>query len=292
MAAKDKDNPSSAVPVISTAPDPSSNRSAQTPVSVEVIRDVAEAKGLYWAGTLLMEGEFELDVPATLQEIDGGIVSEDDSGGFTKPVKTTAWKCWYPGAGKPSFWAARNRYYQQLDVTGLSFPAFTEDRGRDAINEEMGHKYAWPGNIFVLSDGELRKVLESVQNHALRPVGPAWKSYPGAKIVNYKHSHMPGCPGGLKNTGPECRVCEEIEKKIAETKNERALPHRTDYPEFRQRGDLPLADYVYLLKLGASADTPRDLYTSLVPTMAEFIRKQPPPLSRDLAKAVSGEKAA
>jgi len=290
MAGKDREGASSDVgsSVISTAPAPGASRVASSPLTVDVIRDPAEGMALYWCGTLLMEGDFDFEVPATLQEIDGGIVSEGDDGGFCKPIKTTAWKQWYPGPGKPSFWAARNRYFQQLDVTGLSFPAFSEERGRDAANEDVGHKYAWPGCIFAMSDSDIKRVLESVQNHAIRPLGPAWHSFPGAKVVNYKHAHMPGCPGGRLLTAPYCQKCEDIEKAIADSKNERLLPQRNQDPEYRHREDLPISDFIYLLKLGASWDTPRDLYTSLVPTMAEFIKKQPPSLSRDLNKAPKG----
>ncbi len=289
MAAKDKDsdNPS----LVSTAPAPNASRSgAQSPLVVDTIRDTMQSRALYWCGTLLMEGEFDFPMPASLEEIYSGTVPDDGDGSFSKFVKTTAWKCWYPGPGRPSLWAARNRYYQQLDVTGLSFPAFTEEGGRDASNEDISHKVAWPGMVFEMNEAQLKKVLESVQNHALRPVGLAWHSFPGANIVNYKHSHMPGCPGGRLLTEPFCKRCEELEKAIPES-NERARPQRNSPPEHRVYGDLPFSDFVYLMKLSAPIDTPRQSYSSLVPTLPDFIRKQPPALSQDLSKA-SAEKVA
>jgi hypothetical protein len=54
-------------------------------------------------------------------------------------------------------------------------------------------------------------------------------------------------------------------------------------PEFRWKGDLPVADYVYMLRIPGGLDTPAERYHELVPSMQQFFNKQPPPLSKDLA---------
>lgn len=293
MAAKEKGAEAPArESIISTAPPPApSKNDSNIPMTVEVMRDEHSPKALYWAGTLLMEGEFDWETPATLEEVFGGIVSEDDSGEFRKTIKTTAFKLWNPGNGAARIWACRNRYYQQLDVTGLCFPAFTQESEGDATNESVMHVRTYPGHVFPMSDVKLRYVLEQVKNHALRPVGPPWRSFPGAQIVNYMHGHMPGCKGGRLLTDDHCESCRELERALPATANlER--PRRNTPIEHRQPGDLPFSDFIYLLKLDAPWDTPRREYINLVRSMHEFIRTQPPALSKDLAKVIEKDKAA
>jgi len=205
-------------------------------------------------------------------------------------MKTTAWNLWYPkDSDTASIFACRNRYYQQLDVTGLSFPAFSEKLGRNATNENQQHKEPWPGQVVILTDVALKRILKAVENTALRFSGKPWHQYPGGNIVNYMHNHMPKCPGGRLLTTPYCTECDRLEKDIPES-NEKARPVRTGDPEYRRAGDLPISDYIYLLRLSAPVDTNPRMYPTLVPSMDEFILNQPPPLSRDLAKA--SEKAA
>lgn len=293
MAAKDKaaEAAPSGSGTISTAPPPMSSRAeTSSPLIVDAIRDEQSPKSLYWAGTLLMEGEFDWETPATLNEVFDGVVSDDDSGEYRKTIRTTAYKLWNPGNGAARIWASRNRYYQQLDVTGLCFPAFTQVSEGDATNEAVTHVMTYPGHVFPMSDMKLRAVLEQVKNHALRPVGKPWRSFPGAQIVNYMHGHMPGCKGGRLLTDDSCEVCRNIERELPPSAVlER--PRRNTPIEHRQSGDLPFSDYVYLLKLNAPWDTPKREYINLVSDLTSFIRNQPPPLSRDLAKA-AGEKAA
>lgn len=284
-----KSVPSKSQGPISTAPEPESSRPDNfTPIKVETPREAPEGEALYWCGTLLKEGEFEMKWPASLQEIDAGL-QPDEAGNYHKIIKTTAWKQWFTSATDIGrFWACRNGYYQTLDVTGLSFPAFTERSEKGGTNEAVTHTELWPGTVVRISDSALRAILESVQNHAIRPKGQPFSSHPGADIVNYKSGHMPGCPGGLKLSSGICQVCREIEAKIPEA-NPLARRASNTYPEFRQRGDMPFADHIYLLKLKAPVSTPPALYHRHVPNLTQFFMEQPPALSKDLNAA---EKAA
>lgn len=286
MAQESKSAPSKGP--ISTAPEPEASRPDNfTPMKVEVHRDAPDGEALYWCGTLLEQGEFEMKWPASLQEIDAGL-QPDEAGNYWKLIKTSAWKLWFTGTDIGRFWAARNGYYQTLDVTGLSFPAFTERSEKGGTNEAQTHTEVWPGTVVRISDSALSGILESIKNHAIRPKGQKWSSHPGAEIVNYKAGHMPGCAGGLKLTSSICPTCREIETKIPDS-NAMARRVSNMHPEFRQRGDMPMADHVYLLKLKAPVTTPRDLYHRQVPNLAQFFMDQPPALSKDLNAA---EKAA
>jgi len=240
--------------------------SSSTPVVVDVPRNEPEGEGLYWFGALPAEG-----IQVTLMQPAEGQPPNYDREDGRVEVEMTAMEAWYPRTkGQPPIWLGRCRWYQNLGVTGMEFVAFSEERVREAANESRSFLMAWPGKIGILNDVQLKVILESVRNHAIRP-----KSENVADIVNYLHGHMPGCPGPLRGC-----TCVKIEAETPQT------------PELRRRvvkersrvGDLPMADFVYLRRLKADLDHDPKLYYRLAPSMEQFLRKPPVSLAEDLDK--------
>ncbi len=244
------------------------------PISVDVVRNDPDGEGLYWFGALPAEGKQVI----LMQPAEGQPPNPEREDGRVE-VEMTAMEAWYPKAkGQPPIWLGRCRWYQNLGVTGAEFVAFSEERVREAANESRNFLMAWPGRVAVFHDAQLRAILESVRNHAIRP-----KSETVADVVNYMHGHMVGCEGPLRGC-----TCSKIEAEIPQIPETRRRVMR----ERPRVGDLPMADFVYLRRLNVPVTYDPKLYYRLVPSMEQFLMHPPEPLSADLAKMKEAETAA
>lgn len=267
--------PKSSIPIAEATPPEDVSGGASVPITVDTDRLPQEGEALYWFGALPALGKVKFWMsPAEGQAPNP---ERDDE---RVEVEMTALEAWFPrNKRQPRLWLGRCRYYQNLGVSGLEFPAYSEERVREAANESQSFMLSWPGKVARISDGDLRSILTSVRNHALRP-----KTDSAAEIVNYLHGHMRGCKGPR-----EC-TCSEIERGLPPVETQRRIAGIS--PERILPKDLPMADFVYLQRLNADVDYPEETYYRLVPSMEQFLGNPPQSLSADHTQLDPQEEAA
>lgn len=252
-------------------------RNPGEPVTVEVDRDAPVGEALYWFGALPAEGKHKITIPE-----DGKDLSLDDVSELYQGVgELTAFQAWFPHTwiknktilqDFPSRWMGRCEWFQNLGVTGMEFPAFTQEVMPDPMNSRQTMYVPWPGSVGRFTDLDIERILESVKNHAIRRMTNGM-----AETVNYAFAHLEGCRGGLACT------CLEIERGFTD-----AVKLHGDHRilktarRIRQRGDMPMADFVYLRRLTADVETSHSEYGSLVPGFESFLKNPPPSLSASM----------
>lgn len=210
------------------------------PLRTSVPKQDVIGRSLYWFGALPASGEFEWKVPTKEYN--------EDTDDYYRVVRTTSEKLWFPRDKRhPRIWRGKCSSYKGLTVSGLQFPAFTEtiiDRGE---GEET--KLTWPGAIKAMTEQEIQKILTETTRWVIR------------------------ANGKLVNLGIADRRGEALDVNNANTVT--ITP-----PVHAEHGDVPVAEYVYLVKLSAPATTPRRDFWKIVPEMSDFFKNPPPALAQ------------
>lgn len=247
-------------------------------LKVEVLREQPVGEALYWFGALPCEGKRKIEIPVNSEDFDLNQIDEVYRG----MGDLTAFQAWFPDTWVknkairlPSRWLGRCKYLQNIGVTGLEFPVFTEEVISEMMNEGRQIRVAWPGSVAKFTDLQMDSILASVKNHAIRPATDGRTAH----IINYTGGHMEGCKGAFACT------CAAIEKALPDTVRLDPQLKRYGEVQFPRRGDMPMADFVYIRRLSEPVSTPRTEFYSLVPGMEQFLKNPPPPLSKSIEEA-------
>ena len=247
--------------------------------SIETLRETPQAEALYWFGALPARGKRKVTIPEKASDVS----LDDASTLFNGMGELTAFQMWFPrtwvtnsSVKFPSRWMGECPWYQNIGARGIEFVAFSQQVMSDPTNEAETIAVSWPGSVAKFTDEQIEAILKSVRNHAYRP----FSNKSGAEVIDYTFGHLDGCEGGLKCT------CREIEMKMSD-----AARQGGDYKSFvparriKQRGDVPMADFVYLRRLEADIATSPSEYPSLVPGFEGFLKNPPPALSKSVEEA-------
>ena len=166
-------------------------------------------------------------------------------------------------------WIGRCRWFQQLDVSTLHFPAFTDEISVQVGNSNDNRR-PYPGQVSLLTPTQLEKILKEMDRFVIRineghvdiPRSEWHTIHPrNAKIIDLAHGN---CPEGMSKE----------EHRDAILRGQAVVEQ-----EYRRKYDIPLAEFVYLIPLDADPGSAPMDYFSLVPAFHSFFDNPPPALS-------------
>ena len=174
-----------------------------------------------------------------------------------------------PDAEDGPQWMGKCRWFQQLDVSSLHFPAFTDEISTQVGNSNDNRR-PYPGQVSLINPMQIQKIIKEMDRFVIRinegnvdvPQSEWHTVHPrNAKVVDLAHGN---CPEGM--TPEEYRDMVLRGQAVVEQ-------------EYRRRYDIPLSEFVYLIPLEADPSSAPMDYFSFVPTFHSFFDNPPPALS-------------
>ena len=220
---------------------------------------------LCWYGMLPATSPIPFPIPTA--EVD------DTTGEYYKLVEYHPLDLWTGRAGKfkgERIFTPRLRAYNACGAGGLAFNAFSEH-----VLEYGGQtvRHPFPGECRVMSDSQIRQAVEGIRAHFVR-----FKLGVEEQNAVTHHQNVE-----IWDTRLGAKPAEFTDAQWERYRVDRAIDK---CPEMTEDTDLPLADYLYLVKLDADWNSwpkseflrdPHGYYKRVVPSMEEFFQK--PPLS-------------
>src|SRR3990167_11367788 len=144
-------------------------------LKAEFKRPEPREKKLYWCGTLPAMGK----VVDPIHDAHGNVIGKRER---------TASKLFHPEDDEtPQRWVGRCQYFQNLNVTGIEFPAFTADMVASGDGERS--EVQRPGCIMSLDDEQVKSILSNSVRRVVRETSSSEEDEEG-KIQKSKRGYM------------------------------------------------------------------------------------------------------
>lgn len=223
----------------------------------------AAATKLYWIGALPRPGTFKYKRPSVAQTAIMNTSTEE----FCTYEDATALALWQ----RWEIWAGLCKYYQNVPVHGMDFPAYTcrpITQEADSPGQRTMMFDPWPGAVVRLTKDKIDFIVSS------------------AKTTYIREENGKDAPN---NTSLTVRAFNpELDKKrdhiIDKTGRDiRRTDFRQETLEFDEERDTPVTEFVYIVPLDADPKTnPEDYWTLPRTTMEQFFANPPKSLADSL----------
>ena len=147
-------------------------------LKAEFKRPEPKAKKLYWCGTLPAHGK----ITDPICDAHGNIIGKRER---------TASKLFHPDDDTtPQRWAGKCRYFQNLNVTGIEFPAFSADT--ISVDDGERNQVQRPGCVMELDDDQVKSILGNSVRRVVREASKNEADEDG-KIKPNKRGYIMNC---------------------------------------------------------------------------------------------------